>query len=86
MSVSMIEYKSKNGWRGALYDPHECYGKEYFRMSITDDKGKEIISAYNATAKTMAELKKLVDKAPYTIEALKKREEEEAGGDAETSA
>lgn len=61
MICDEIRYVADNGFRGALYDYHECDGRYYYQMSIRDKEGHEILHAYNARPKTYEQLKEVVD-------------------------
>ena len=58
-----IKYTSPNGYTGILYDWHESdlFDEFHYQMSIRDEGGIEVLHAYNATSKTLEELKKIVD-------------------------
>jgi len=56
-----IRYISNNGYRGCLYDPHYDHDKMFYQMSIRNKNGIEVLHAFNATPKTVEELKKVVD-------------------------
>ena len=48
-----IKFKSLHRFTGTLYGWHDdplC--GEHYQMSITDDKGKEVLHSYNAEPKT----------------------------------
>ena len=73
-----IEYSSEDGYRGLLYDWHfdNCTGEWNYSMSIKDKDGYEVLYAYNATPKTIDELKKVVDghgSMRFILEDLAKR-------------
>lgn len=58
-----IEYYSEDGYRAVLYDYHEVclYHDKCYQMSVFRPDGLEIMHAYNAAPKTIAELKKVVE-------------------------
>ena len=71
MAKNKIEYISDNGFRGVLYDLHDWYdGERIYQMSIYDKTGYEVLHTYNATQKTLDELKKVVDEHPSMVHFL----------------
>lgn len=58
-----IEYTSKDGYKGMLYNWHydDYIGEFNYSMSISDMNGKEVLHAYNATPKTRDELIDIVN-------------------------
>lgn len=63
-----IEYVAKGGMKGVLYNWHydDWTGEWNYSMRILDKDGFETLHAYNATPKTMKELKHVVDTQPWT--------------------
>lgn len=60
-----IEYISKTGYRGILYDWHKSPEKESYQMSIQGPDGKEILHSYHASPKNLEELKEVVNQYAY---------------------
>lgn len=57
-----IEYTSRSGYRGVLYDWHDDpFCGEHYQMSIYSPSGREVCHSYNAAPKTYEMLKKVVD-------------------------
>ena len=63
MKRKRIEYVSDDGYKGVLYNWHyDDWTNEWnFSMSIRDKGGYEVLHAYNASPKTIEELKEVVD-------------------------
>ena len=57
--VKTLEYVSKAGYKGVLYNWHfdEWTGEWNYSLSVKDKDGYEVLHAYNASPKTMEELK-----------------------------
>ena len=70
--VKTLEYVSKAGYKGVLYNWHydDWTGEWNYSMSIKDKDGYEVLHAYNATPKTMDELKKVVNEHPSMVHFL----------------
>ena len=69
-----IEYESKSGFKGRLYDRHKFFGEEYYQMSIWNPDGQEIIRAYNASPQTIGELKEVVEHSQKLVERISQKE------------
>lgn len=57
-----IEYTSKDGYRGVLYDWHDdsrC--GENYQISVYNPQGREILHAYNAASRSLIELIEVVN-------------------------
>lgn len=68
----IIEYVSKGGIKGILYNWHydDWNGEWHYSMRILDKDGYETLHAYNAMPKTMDELKKVVNEHPSMVHFL----------------
>lgn len=75
-----IEYEAPNGTKGLLYNWHyDSWTREWnYSMSIYDKDDYEILHTYNATPKTLEELKDAVEHSgSYFIRDLAKKMEME---------
>lgn len=75
-----IKYTSDDGYTGLLYNWHYDDGTEEwnYSMSIRDMDGYEVLHAYNASPRTMDELKRVVNghgSMRFIIEELAKEYE-----------
>lgn len=70
-----IVYKSEDGYTGVLYDYHnDPYCGENYQLSIRDKDGYEVLHAYNASPKTLEELKDAVEhRGSFLIREMAKR-------------
>lgn len=76
-----IKYKSKHRFKGVLYDWHnDPYCGEHYQMSISDDKGKEILHSYNAKPTTLEELRGVVLNCQREVEHARHEEKERERG------
>ena len=59
MADKRIEYTSEAGYKGVLYNWHydDLTGEWNYSLSVKDKDGYEVLHAYNASPKTMEELK-----------------------------
>lgn len=76
-----IKFKSLHRFTGTLYGWHDdplC--GEHYQMSITDDKGKEVLHSYNAEPKTAEELRDVVLAVQKEIEIARHEEKERRKG------
>lgn len=71
--MEAIKYVSENGYKGILYDSHaDAFGDQCYQMSICKrDDGHEVLHAFDATPKTLAQLKDIVESMPEFLEGLK---------------
>ena len=59
------QYQSPNGYYGELYNLHWFIdGRKYYELRIIGPDGEEVLHSYNAEAKTMEDLKEVVDSFP----------------------
>lgn len=73
----MIKFKSVHQFKGVLYDWHnDPICGEHYQMSISDSKGNEILHSYNATPKTLEELKDVVLNVQKETEIARHEEKE----------
>lgn len=63
LNGATIKYTSPDGHEGILYNWHHdsWTGEWNYSMSIRDKDGFEVLHAYNASPKTLKELKDVVD-------------------------
>ena len=73
MGARAISYFSENGYKGILYDLHEDgHGGICYQMSICKrDDGHEVLHAFDATPKTLAQLKDIVESMPEFLAGMK---------------
>ena len=72
-----IKFKSFHRFTGVLYDWHnDPHCGEHYQMSITDSEGKEVLHSYNATPKTLEELKGVVLSVQKEIEIARHDQKE----------
>ena len=64
MGCKQIAYTSGKGYKGILYNWHcdNWTGEWHYSMMIFDRDGKEMLHAYNASPKTIQELKNVVER------------------------
>ena len=62
MGCKNIEYVSKDGYKGILYDWHnDPYCGWMYQMSIYSPGGREVLHSYNAKPKNIKELIEVVN-------------------------
>ena len=80
--VKTMEYVSKAGYKGILYNLHydESTGEWNYSLSVKDKDGYEVLHAYNASPKTMEELKNAtIHWGTFLIREMARRYESEKG-------
>ena len=76
-----IKFKSLHGFKGLLYDWHnDPLCGEHYQMAITDQQGIEVLHSYNATPKTLEELKDIVLVVQKETEIARHEEKEREKG------
>ena len=76
-----IKYKSLHGFKGVLHDWHnDPFCGEHYQMTITNQQGEEVLHSYNATPKTLEELKDVVLTVQKEAEEARREEKEREKG------